>query len=398
MRFNFRLLFKLTYLALFKAKDTHGHLTPHRRKALFWWYLLIPPHIFMGWIGLMLDEIFFRAYRKQEVKEPLFIIGNFRSGSTLTQRLLAKDKVHMTAMHTWEIYLAPSITQRKVYKGLMYLDQKLLGGGLLRILDKYESKWLHSIPMHRVGLREVDEDEGVLIHNYSSSFLMFIYPFMEEMEPYLYFDKRVSERDKRTSMEFYYRIVQRHIYYTGGKQYIAKNPAFSGKINTLREYFPDAKFIYLVRNPVDMLASKTSFFTYIWRYFNDPLEPYPFRDMLLDVTQHWYDDALEELEHLPESEYIILKYKNLVEELDASIRKIYDHFSIPLTTEFERTLAQVVQEASGFVSKHKYSLIEMGYSPKQVYNQYQNIFERFHFDLNGKALMAKVSKQFAEID
>jgi Zn-dependent metalloprotease len=40
----------------------------------------------------------------------------------------------------------------------------------------------------------------------------------------------------------------------------------------------------------------------------------------------------------------------------------------------------------------------MGYTAEQVYDQYREIFERFEFDLNGKALMAKVSKKYAEID
>jgi len=398
MRFNFRLFFRLLYWSLFKSKGTHGRLTPHRRKALLAWYLVFPLHNILTWLSFLLDEIFFRDYRKQEVKAPMFIIGNFRSGSTLLQRLMAKDEEHMTAMRTWEIYGAPSITQRKLLKFAGRMDTMFLGGRLRKLLYRFESSRLNSIPMHRVALHEVDEDEGILLHNWTSSFLMFIFPFLDALPSYLHFDTENSVKEKRLAMDFYYRMVQKHVYFHGGKQYIAKNPAFSSKIHALREYFPDAKFIYLVRNPVDMLASKTSFFTYIWRYFNDPLEPYPFKEMLLDLTKRWYIETLKTLEELPKSDYVILKYGELVGELDASARLLFNHFNIPVTPKFEVRLANAVEAAAGYVSKHKYSLFELGYTAEQVYNQYQEIFERFEFDLNGKALMAKVSKQYAEID
>lgn len=398
MLFNFKLFFKLTYRAFFNAKGTHGRLTPHRRKALFWWYFIIPVHNLISGFCLLLDNLFFPGYRKQKVEAPIFIIGNFRSGSTLLQRLLAKQQEELTAMKTWEIYLAPSITQRKLFKLFKRFDRRFLKSFFLRTLKKRETAWLDSIKMHRVALWEVDEDEGALMHNWTSSFLMFIFPFMDILPPYLDFDNEMPEEEKRQTMQYYYRLVQRHVYYHGGRRYLAKNPAFSAKIVALREYFPDAKFIYLVRNPVDMLASKTSFFTFIWRYFNDPLEPYPFKEMLLALTRRWYLDSMDKLALLPISEYLILKYEDLIHELDASIRMVFRHFEIPMTPTFEIQLAKAVKDAEAYVSKHHYSLIEMGYSPQQVYEQYHEIFDRFNYDLNGRALMAKVSQKYAEID
>jgi len=399
MRFNFRLFFRLTYKAFFKASGTHGRLTPHRRKVLLLWYLVFPLHNLITGICLALDYLFFPRFSSQKVEEPVFIIGNFRSGSTLLQRLLAKDDANFTAMKTWEIYLAPSLIQRKILKFIAWVDRHLFGSFLIRFIQNKNAAWLHTIQMHRVGLWQVDEDEGILLHNWTSTFLMFIFPFLEVMPPYLNFDQEMPEDEKKMTMQFYYRLVQRHVYFHGGKRYLAKNPAFSAKILALRDYFPNAKFIYLVRNPVDMLASKTSYFAYTWRFFNDPLEPYPFRDMLLELTRRWYINALQVLEEkIPASEYIILKYENLVDELDFSIRRLYSQFGIPINAEFEVTLAAAVEEAKHFVSKHKYSLIEIGYQPQQVYEQFEEIFERFHYDLNGKALMAKVSQKFAEID
>ncbi|MBN2044182.1 MAG: sulfotransferase [Anaerolineales bacterium] len=398
MRYNFRLFFKLLYWSLFKAKGTHARLTPKRIKSLIFWFIIIPVHNLFTWIGFGLDEIFFPGYRMQEVKAPIFIIGNFRSGSTLLQRLLVKDEEHLTAMRTIEIYIAPSITQRVFWKAAGNVDRVLFRGALNKLVHRIEAKNLNSIPMHRVALQEVDEDEGILLHNWTSSFLMFPFPFMDLLSPYLHFDGEVSEKEKRRAMIFYKKMVQKHVYYHGGKRYIAKNPAFSSKVLALREYFPDAKFIYLVRNPVDMLASKTSFFSFIWNYFNDTLEPYPFKEMLLELTYGWYADTLESLEGLANSEYLIMKYRQLVEHLDVSTRLIYKHFEIPMTPAFENKLAVAVEEARSYVSKHKYSLIRMGYQPEPVLSKFSDIFTRFDFDPRTEELMAELSKKSREID
>lgn len=365
---------------------------------MFFWFVFMPANFLLGWIGFGLDEIFFRKYREQEVKAPIFIIGNFRSGSTLLQRLIAKDDRNFTATTTQEIYVTPSITQRKIWDVLSSFDARFLNRTISKLVARFDRRRLNSIPMHRVALHEVDEDEGILLFNWTSSFLMFPFPFMDLFSPYLHFDEENSEKEKKRTMEFYYRMVQKHVYYNGGTRYIAKSPAYSSKVHALREYFPDAKFIYLARNPLDMLASKTSFFSYIWRIFNTTYDPYPYRDMLLELTRSWYLDTLASVEKLPESEYLILRYNELIGELDASIRLIYRHFDMPLTEAFEPVLAQAVEEAASYVSKHKYSLIDMGYMPNEVWENYPEIFERFSFDRRTEELLAELSKKYAEID
>jgi hypothetical protein len=301
-------------------------------------------------------------------------------------------------MKTWEIYVAPSLVQRKFLFWGIGIDRKVLKGAILKFVHRFDERWLKPVPIHSIGLFEAEEDEGVLLYNWTSSFLMFIYPFPDSLPPYWYFDTQVSERDQRLSMRFYRGIVQRHVYFHGGKRYLAKNPISCVKIKALREYFPDAKFIYLVRNPVDMLASKTSFFSFAWHYFNQPMERYPFKDVLLDFTRHCYTYPLRRLSELPTSEYMILDYDDLVAELESSTKKIYNHFGIPMSGRFSSILDEAVEQSASYISKHHYSLAEMGYTPEQVYNLYKDVFERFNFELDGKAMVAQVSKHEAVID
>ena len=398
MAFNFKLFFDLTFRAFFKTKNTHGRLTLKRIKMLFLWYLVFPLHNLITWICFFLDDIFYPGNKTQEVKEPIFIIGNFRSGSTLLQRLLAKDESVFTSMKTWEIYLAPSIIQRKFWWMLGAIDKRILGGFFERLVHLFDEKQLGKIPMHKVGLYEAEEDEGVLLHSWSSTFLMFIYPFLDSLPQYLYFDSILPIEEQRKAVGFYKRCVQRHIYAHQGKQYIAKNPAFTVKIEALREFFPDAKFIYLARNPVDMLASKTSYFSYVFHYFGTPKEEYPYTDYILKFTKHWYTYPLELLKKYPTEQYMIINYDNLVGKLEDSVKGIYNHFSVPMSNKFAKILDAAVERSANYVSKHQYSLAQMGYTPEQVYNNYKDVFERFKFKLDGKAMMAEVREHEAVID
>jgi hypothetical protein len=43
-------------------------------------------------ICMELDKVFFPRYRKTQIKNPVFIVGNARSGTTLFQRLLSADE------------------------------------------------------------------------------------------------------------------------------------------------------------------------------------------------------------------------------------------------------------------------------------------------------------------
>ena len=120
--------------------------------------------------------------------------------------------------------------------------------------------------------------------------------------------------------------------------------------------------------------------------------------MLLGLTAGWYFETLDALGELPDSEYLIMKYRALIEHLDASTRLVYRHFEIPMTAAFEEKLAVAVEKARSYVSKHKYSLIEMGYTPQQMLEFYNGIFERFDFDPRTEELLAELSKKSREID
>src|SRR5664279_1611006 len=108
MTYNFQLFWRMTVRSLFQSKNTFGELRPKRLKFLLIFYVVWPIFTAITWFFFLLDDLLFPGYKQQPIEKPLFILGNFRSGSTFLHRLLSRDMEMFTSLRTWDIFLMPS--------------------------------------------------------------------------------------------------------------------------------------------------------------------------------------------------------------------------------------------------------------------------------------------------
>lgn len=385
LAFNFRGALRFTYKSLFRSRGTNYRLTLKRLGVLL---IAYPAYFFLElvtWAGFLMDEVLYPDYRDVEIREPIYIVGNPRSGTTFLQRLLARDETTFNSMRTWEMLLAPSITMRKVFWWLSRLD-RCLGNPAHRLLGMLEESWQEDNVVHRIAIRAPEEDEYLLIHIFSSLKIWLYVAMVDEAASYTYFDSQMPEDEKERIIGFYKRCVQRHLYAHGDRDrhYLAKNPHFSPMVDTLYEYLPGAKIIYLTRNPLDMIPSYISLKENEWQLLGNPVEEYASREYILDMAEHWYTYPLERLEQAPEDSYIIVNFEDLVTSARETVREIYDRFGLELSPAFDETLRQATERARDHESEHEYSLREMGLTREQIVTQYQAVFERFGFDTRGE--------------
>ena len=395
MKYNFRLFWRTTYRSFFASKNTPARLTRKRIIFLALFYLVWPIGSLIHWFCFFLDDIFFPAYKNQPIEKPLFILGNLRSGSTFLHRLLSRDSETFTSLTTWDIYLTPSVTQKKITQFFARIDNKL-GGHLHRALHAFDRATLGKIKIHQISFFQPEEDENIHLHIWDGFFVTFLFPFMDEFPNYQHFDEALSPEHKRRIMTFYRSMIQRHMYATGKKYYVAKNPAFSAKIETLVEFFPEARIIYLARNPLDMLPSTVSWINYARRQFTDPKEKWLYLDEIKDLTQHWYSHPLKYLDAHPSPRNLILNYDDLIQRPEAVLRSFYEQFGYPDKPGLENIVDEAVKETMTFNSDHVYSYEEMGFTREQIVGMYPEIFERFGFDKR-EPINAKAEKVSANI-
>ncbi len=378
MTYNFRLLWRMTYRSLFKANNTPGRLTRKRVIFLALFYTVWPLVTLFNWICFGLDDIFFPAYKKQPIEKPLFIVSNYRSGSTFLHRMLSQDK-NFTSMRTWDIYITPSITQRKIVNGIKFID-RLIGNPIRHLILAIDKAGLQKVDIHPISFLEPEEDENILMHNWTSLMVLYLFPFWDELPPYPYFDRDLPPREKQKVMSFYKSMLQRHLYATGVPHFVSKNPSFSGKIATLKEYFPDARIIYLARNPLDMLPSTVSWLNYAWNVFSEPAEQYIYTKEICELSQYWDRYRLQYLDENPSANHLIMPYRDLINDPIGVVNKFYEQFGYKDYPTLTDAFMEGIKATEARRSKHEYSFKEMGFTREGIVNTYADIFERFGFD------------------
>jgi hypothetical protein len=378
--FNFRLFFRLTYLSLFESRETNARLTTKRVLFLLGFYTVFLPFQLINGIFLLLDSILYPGYLRIEVREPVFIVGPPRSGSSHLQRVLARDEETFASAKLWEVLLAPSITQRKIVRALGTVDRRLGEPFRSWLLDWQERAFAEAGTYHKIRLQAPDEDELILLPIFSAIHLAFPFPFLDEFAPYIYFDSQVSPAEKKRFMRFYRRSMQRTLYLYGpARHLLSKTPANSGRVGTLQETFPDAKFVYTHRDPADLLPSTMSLFAFQSGVFCDLVEAYPFGPHLLEMTQHWYRHPLQRLEHLPAGSLAVVTYDDLTGDLHGTIEATYAALDLKIRPAYAEALREEVEKAAGYESDHNYALEDMGLTRDRILAEYRDVYERFEF-------------------
>ncbi|VDA99082.1 hypothetical protein S1OALGB6SA_144 [Olavius algarvensis spirochete endosymbiont] len=369
--FNWSLLLHQAWHSIFATRGTHRRLTPHRLRVLIIFWVLFIPHQIVTRICLALDNIFFSEWRKRAIKKPIFITGLFRSGTTYLHRMIASDVDTFSSFKTWEIYLAPSIVQRKLLHLLRRIDA-LIGQPMYRLLSHYNSGKLGDIRFHHVGLWEEEEDEGLFLFLWDSLFTWFFFPDARGMRDY--WDTK-GRRNKR-SMEFFRDCVRRHLFFHGETAiYLSKNPAFTPMLANLKEVFPDARVIYLLRTPMEVLPSQAAWLSFCWHYFASPIEKYPFTAELLEMTAIWYSYPLKLFDSWQLQDFLVVKYTELIQSPIEMIEKIYKHFSLSMSESFRNRL----QVKTRGTNRHSIgiTLDEVGYDRQEVLHSFAELCRRF---------------------
>ncbi|MEJ2412872.1 MAG: sulfotransferase, partial [Anaerolineales bacterium] len=157
-----------------------------------------------------------------------------------------------------------------------------------------------------------------------------------------------------------------------GKRYLSKDPGNSPKVRTLHHQFPDAKFINLVRNPLQTIPSSISLFSYHCRTYGDPEEEYNLQETVIEQGKHWYAYPHQYLKSLPPDQYIRVQYRDLVSDPQGTIEKIYRQFGLEISPSFQEVLHAEAEKAKSFKSKHRYSLKQMGLSKHRIKKEFKD--------------------------
>ena len=357
MYFNHKLFLKAESLALFHA--------PFRWRR--WSYVLLFSGLFLLFLLLVisaraLDHLFFRRFRQQRVVEPVFIIAPPRSGTTLLQNLLSLDEERFLHLKMYQT-IFPAVCCQKFFNALIWFDGSLGSPGE-KLLNWCQKKWFGGWDdLHKLRLNQPEEDDALFLYAFESEAIYMLFPYVEELWQAGFPDALpASERHKL--MSYYRSCLQRHLYANGPrKTLLSKSTQSSGTVESLREEFPDAKFITIVRHPYKSVASHVSLFVPVWRAHSpDIAEDGPVAKSYARLAVEWYKHLAEFRRQVDPRQYYCLDYRDLVRNPRGAIEELYGHFGWPLSDAYRNRLDAATQRQRQFKSKHEYTLEQFGLS------------------------------------
>lgn len=272
-------------------------------------------------VCLLLDEILFPRYRRIRIGRALFITGIPRSGTSFLQRTLALDTDRYTSLTTWEALFAPSITQRRIIRGIAALDRRCgrPAGRALHSLTRRLTGTLDDI--HEVGLEAPEEDYLVLMPAAGCFIMLLAFPGALDLQNLGHFDRRMPSARRRRLLRFYERCLQRHLYADGcGRCLLSKNAALGSWLQGLHEQFPEARFIVCIREPAEALSSQISSIGGAQGLAGTAVRTAPIQKIFLDMFADTLDHLARTLTRWPVGRAAVIDMEDLRAEPGSLIR------------------------------------------------------------------------------
>jgi hypothetical protein len=343
--------------------------------------VVVPTLAVLHTVCFALDPILFPALRRTEVRSPVFVVGHARSGTTYLHRMMANDP-RFSYVLLWEMFF-PSLLEKKVLRAVLRADQRL-GGRLRRRIDALDERlFSKSQSVHESGLFAPEEDEFLLTMSCASGFWVVQYPQAQDLDFY-YVDDRWPATKRRRVMQFYKECVRRQLVLNGpGLTHLSKAPIHCGRVESLIETFPDARFVVPVRNPHETIPSFLKLLQFAWsaRKRSDQDMRKSFRS-IVDSSYHYYQHPLDVLDAHPEVPSVIVDYRDLVTNPAATMLRVYDEIEIGMVSEQEKALAD--EKGREYRSGHTYSLEEFGLEADEIRTRLAPLFDRFGWE-SGRA-------------
>ncbi len=372
MYINLSLLAKAEYLAFFKARFSF-----RRWLYVIFFTLLFSLMWLMVAVGRALDHLFFPGFKRQPVREPIFIIAPPRSGTTLTQKLMALDEERFVYNALYQT-IFPAVTFQRCFDALVGLD-RLIGRPFGRLVGWAEKKWFGGWDeMHKMRFNEPEEDDGFFVYTFVTEAIFLLFLHVDELREAGFPDALPPEKRRRV-MKFYRSCLQRRLFVSGPRKTIlTKATQSSGAVESLLEEFPDGKFITIIRHPYKSVASHVSVFWPVWQAHSPALKKDgPESQAYGRLAVQWFQHLFEFRDKVKPEQYYCIDFRDLTRNPREAIEKLYAHFGWPVSAAFREKLEAATSRQREFKSTHEYSLAEFGLSEAYIQSELGPILDHY---------------------
>ncbi|PYK84959.1 MAG: sulfotransferase [Verrucomicrobia bacterium] len=312
------------------------------------------------------DRQLYPGIAQQEIRQPLFVVGLPRSGTTLLHILLAADPAHRAPL-TWEV-MSPSPPSSKDRQERIRQAARNLA--MLRWLaPTFES-------VHATGAELPQECVSLM----SPTFMSDQFDTMYNVPTYRAW---FFNQDLRSAYEFHRRSLQHLQFRRSAEQWVLKAPAHMFAVPALLSIYPDARFVQIHRDPMEAVVSVSSLVTILRRVFSDAVDPVQIGRDALTYWSQALKTFMRARDQLTVSRVCDLRYDDVRREPIAAARRVYEHFGWSFTKETEERMRMVLaRQASQMNGVHRYDATNFKLNEINGFAEY---CERFGFSTSSSS-------------
>jgi hypothetical protein len=304
----------------------------------------------------------------ETIEAPIFIIGLWRTGTTLLSYVLDKD-LDSRSLLRWQAASPcppPGIDPRADHERIA------------RVAEQIEAQ-LRDVPeLAAINLQEATgptECVLTLSHEFKNSL------WDCSLNIPSYYDWNRST-DQRSAYEHHRKTLQLLQWrQPPTDRWQLKSPGHTLALGSLLEVYPDARFIVSHRDPARSFASACDFWELQMRGFTDITDS-------VAIARNWvriYDDSLADLMRFVEaqdpSHIVHLSFSELRDTMGA-VEKIYDHFQLPLSEESEGAMREFIDTPRpSNPGGHEYSLERYGFRAAELHERWGDYIKSFDIEV-----------------
>ena len=318
--------------------------------------------IYNSVMGGLEDVIHGPRIKRTEIDHPpVFILGYWRSGTTLLHNLITAD---------------PQFTYPTTYQTFFpwhFLTTE-------RIVSPLTS-WLipESRPMDNVKVRwncPQEDDMALCIMTLVSPYTLLVHPG-DRQDYKRSMDMGQLDPQELQSWKDALLLLMKKISIRNNKSIVLKSPSHTYRVKVLLEMFPDAKFVYIYRNPVDVFNSTCHLRrTMVEENTLGRGIVRNCEEEVIDTYVRAFDRYEQERSLIPSGNLHEVRYEDLAQDPLAEMEQIYSGLGID---GFDRLRSLLLPEIPGLKRYQKNRFNPDAYWVNRVYDECHPIFDRFGY-------------------
>jgi hypothetical protein len=307
------------------------------------------------------DRQLYPKIAQQEIREPLFIVGLPRSGTTLLHSLLAADPEHRCPL-MWEVRSPTPPTVADEKRRIQRATRSCKFFNWLAPGFRY---------VHAVGAEVPQECISLMTPTFMSDQFDAMY-YVPSYRAWFF------QQDLRPAYEYHRRFLQHLQFRRAARRWILKAPTHMFAMPALLSVYPDALFVQTHRTPVDAMASVSSLVTILRSAFSDAVDPFTVCREAIDYWSETMDKFLNERDRLAGNRICDVEFGEISRDPIAAVRRIYNHFGWSLSQQAEQQMRTLVaSHAQRQPGNHRYHLSQFGFTAEEVLSAFTPYCQRF---------------------